>query len=265
MLLLFCISAFINITKLIVMDQKQKLIKNWTDGANNYSNQIKVELTCFKKQAWTDIILENAGENARMDILDVGTGPGFFAIIMSEAGHRVTAIDCTEAMINEAKENAENAGITADFRISDGQDLEFEDESFDLIISRNVTWTLIDAPKAYKEWKRVLRPDGKIIIFDANWNLRFFDEAIMKKYEEDQKEYEKLFDEAPPFYTADMIDYRKSMPMCQRFRPQWDLNTLIELGYKKIYCDMNIGDRVYNEKEMVKYRSSPMFMLVIEK
>lgn len=33
-----------------------------------------------------------------MKILDVGTGPGFFAIIMSLAGHEVTAIDCTQAM-----------------------------------------------------------------------------------------------------------------------------------------------------------------------
>lgn len=250
----------------MTMDQKQKLIKNWTDDSNNYSNKIKMELNCFKKQAWTDIILENAGKNTKMNILDVGTGPGFFAIIMYQAGHQVTAIDCTEAMINEAKANAENAGITADFRVSDGQDLEFEDESFDLIISRNVTWTLIDALKAYREWKRVLKPDGKIIIFDANWNLKLFDEEIMKKYEEDEKEYKKLFGEEPPSHTgADKIDYRKSMPMCQRRRPQWDFNTLIELGYKKIYCDINIGDRVYNEKEKVIYRSSPMFMLVIEK
>jgi ubiquinone/menaquinone biosynthesis C-methylase UbiE len=259
------VSAYTNKVELIAMDPKQKLIKNWTDSSSNYSNLIKVELNCFKKKAWTDIILENAGKNDKMDILDVGTGPGFFAIIMSQAGHRVTAIDCTKAMVNEAKANAENAGITADFRVSDGQELEFEDESFDLIISRNVTWTLIDAPRAYREWKRVLKSDGKIIIFDANWNLRLFDEGAMKKYEEDQKEYEKLFGEAPPSYTADMIDYRKSMPMCQRRRPQWDFNTLIELGYKKISCDMDIGDRVYNEKEKVKYRSNPMFMLVIEK
>ncbi|WP_148136999.1 class I SAM-dependent methyltransferase [Candidatus Formimonas warabiya] len=247
------------------MNPEQKLIKNWTEGSNNYSNLIKAELNCFKKQAWTEIILENAGKSTPMNILDVGTGPGFFAIIMSQAGHQVTAIDCTEAMIHEARANAENAGIAADFRVSDAQNLAFDDESFDLIINRNVTWTLIDAPQAYQEWQRVLKPDGKIIIFDANWNLRLFDEAVMKKYEQDQKEYERLFGEAPPSYTADMIDYRKSMPMCQRRRPQWDLTMLIELGYKKIFCDLDIGDRVYDKKEKVKYRSSPMFMLVIEK
>ena len=150
------------------MNPEQKLLKNWTDGSNNYSKIVKEELNGFKKQAWTDIILEKAGKGIGLDILDVGTGPVFFAIIMAQAGNRVTALDCTEAMINEAKANAEDAGITADFRVSDGQKLDFDDESFDLIISRNVTWTLIDAQKAYGEWKRVLKPDGKILIFDAN-------------------------------------------------------------------------------------------------
>ncbi|MDQ7093791.1 class I SAM-dependent methyltransferase [Desulfosporosinus sp. PR] len=247
------------------MDREQKLIKNWTEGSHNYSNIVKEELNCFKKQAWTKIILENAGETTKKDVLDVGTGPGFFAIIMAQAGNRVTAIDCTEAMINEAKANAQAAGITADFRVSDGQNLEFADESFDLIISRNVTWTLIDAYKAYAEWQRVLRPNGKIIIFDANWNRRLFNEEYQKKYEEDVREYTRLFGEEPPGYTAEMIEYRKSMPMCQRIRPQWDFNALVELGYRKIYYETDIGDKVYDEKQRVIHRSTPMFMLVIEK
>jgi ubiquinone/menaquinone biosynthesis C-methylase UbiE len=247
------------------MDREQKLIKNWTDSSNNYSNIIKEELNSFKKKAWTDIILNNAGKNTKMDILDVGTGPGFFTIIMSQVGNNVTAIDCTEAMINEARANAKSEGVTASFRVSDGQNLEFDDESFNLIISRNVAWTLIDAEKAYSEWKRVLKPDGKIIMFDANWNIRLFNEAYMEKYMEDQKEYVRLFGEEPPQYTAEMIDFRKSMPMCQRIRPQWDFNKLLELGYKKIYCETDIGDRVYNEKERVINRSTPMFMLVVEK
>lgn len=247
------------------MSCEQQLVKNWTDGSHNYSNIIKQELSGFKKQAWTDIILENAGKTSRMDILDVGTGPGFFAIIMAQAGHNVTAVDYTEAMINEAKANAKEAGITADFRVADGQKLEFDNGSFDLIISRNVTWTLIDTRKAYDEWKRVLRPDGKIIIFDSNWNIRLFNEEYMKKYLADEQEYKRLFGVEPPQYTEEMLNFRKSMPMCQRVRPQWDLNTFIELGYRRIYCELDIGTRVYDEKEKIINRSTPMFMLVVEK
>lgn len=247
------------------MNREEKLLKNWTEGSDSYSNIVKSELNSFKKQAWTEMILDNAGKGGELDILDVGTGPGFFAIIMARAGHRVTALDCTEAMIEEAKKNAENEGIRGDFRVSDGQELEFADESFDLIISRNVTWTLIDAEKAYREWKRVLRPGGKVLIFDANWNIRFFREEYMRKYEEDQEDYRRLFGEEPPGYTAEMIDYRKSMPMCQRLRPQWDFNALLEAGFQKIYCELDIGRRVYDERQKVIHRSTPMFMLAVEK
>ncbi len=247
------------------MNREQKLIRNWTDSSNDYSNSVKEELNSFKKQAWTNMILDHSEKRTGMAVLDVGTGPGFFAIILSQAGNKVTAIDCTTAMIEEAKANAKDEGVTVDFRVADGQNLEFEDQCFDLIVSRNVAWTLIDAERAYGEWQRVLKPSGKIMIFDSNWNIRLFNEDYLKRYEEDQQEYERLFGEKPPQYTAEMIEYRKSMPMCQRIRPQWDFDALVRLGFKKIYCETSIGDRVYDEKQKVRYHSSPLFMLVVEK
>ena len=39
----------------------------------------------------------------------------------------------------------------------DAQNLEFKDASFDIVIARNVTWTLPDVPKAYDEWLRVFK------------------------------------------------------------------------------------------------------------
>ena len=42
------------------------------------------------------------------------------------------------------------------FLVMDAEKLEFEDASFDMVISRNLTWTLPHAEEAYQEWKRVL-------------------------------------------------------------------------------------------------------------
>ena len=39
-------------------------------------------------------------------VLDAGTGPGFFAVILAEASYKVTAIDAAPAMLAEAKRNA---------------------------------------------------------------------------------------------------------------------------------------------------------------
>ena len=248
-----------------MMNLENKIIKNWTDGAVNYSNSVKNELNSEMKQIWTDMILAHAPEKEKLDILDVGTGPGFFAIIMALAGHEITAIDFTEEMLEQAKSNAASEGVKPAFKLSDGHSINAPDASYDLIISRNLTWTLIDAEKAYTEWKRVLRPGGKIIIFDANWNMRYFDKEYMKKHEEDIQNYIEIFNKPVLEYSEAMHDYRKSMPMCSRMRPQWDFDTFIKLGFKKIFCDIDVTEKAWDAEQKVRFRSTPLFMLVVEK
>ena len=46
----------------------------------------------------------------------------------------------------------------------DSHQLSFDDNTFDLLINRNVTWTLYDPEQAYKEWYRVLKPGGRLLI-----------------------------------------------------------------------------------------------------
>lgn len=248
------------------MLQEEKLQKNWTTSSSGYSKNIEKELSCFKRQAWTDLILSSSGKDGKMKILDVGTGPGFFAIIMSLAGHEVTAVDCTQAMLDEAKSNADRHGATADFLLSDTQELPFSDNSFDLVISRNVAWTIIDAEKAYKEWRRVLRPNGRVLIFDANWNIRLFNEEKRKEYERDLAEAKRLYPDCQVHVHSDeMDDFRRGMPMCSRLRPQWDFDALLRVGFKKISCNADITQLIYDEYEQVLNRSTPMFLLTAEK
>lgn len=247
------------------MNHEERTLSNWTGEAQDYSNHIRNELDSFLKQAWTDIILENAGAPGVLDILDVGTGPGFFAIILSLAGHRVSAVDYTEAMLAAARENADDAGVSPAFSVSDSQHLHFPDECFDLVVSRNVAWTLADAGRAFAEWRRVLRPGGRALIFDANWNRYLFDEDAKRTRDADSAAYTATFGEKPAVHSAEMLEYRRSLPMSRRIRPQWDLGALVDAGYRIVYCDTNINDRIYDEKKRILNRSTPMFMLVAEK
>ncbi len=247
------------------MDIEQMLKKNWTDASDSYSNIVNDEINSFLRNEWEKIILENIPERSGLDVLDVGTGPGFFAIIMSQLGNNVTAIDCTAAMIEQAKKNAEKNGVFPNFVVSDGQHTNFDDDSFDIIISRNVTWTLIDAEAAYMEWKRILKPDGKVIIFDANWNHRFFNDEYMKKYNDDLAEYERMFKKPAPRHTPEEEEYRKCMPMCARVRPKWDLDTLMKIGYKRIYCNDDISKRIWDNERQILNKSTPMFMICASK
>ena len=104
-----------------------------------------------------------------MEILDVGTGTGYFAILLSQSGHQVTGIDLTDAMLKEARDNAALYQVHPTFQQMDAQKLAFLDQSFDVVISRNLTWTLPDPESAYREWMRVLKKGGILLNFDADY------------------------------------------------------------------------------------------------
>ena len=161
----------------------EDLTSYWTDRAHSYSAQNLAEMNDWRRQAWRKLILKHAPEKECLRILDVGTGPGFFAINLALAGHEVTAVDVTEHMIWHARQNAESYGANVTFLVQRGEFLPFEDGSFDLIVSRNVIWNLEYPEEALAEWARVLAPGGRMVYFDANWYLYLYDEELRAKKE----------------------------------------------------------------------------------
>ena len=163
--------------------QNDKIKEYWEGEAGIYSEGIKAELKSETAENWKNLILEYAPEKEHLEVLDVGCGPGFFEIMLGKEGHHVTGIDITENMIHEAKENVKAAGLSADLMTMDCHNLNFPDETFDMIICRNITWTLDDPQKAYKEWLRVLKKGGRLLVSDACWYLHLYDEEKKKLYD----------------------------------------------------------------------------------
>ena len=159
---------------------KEERDRRWASG-EGYNRYISSELDSFRKNAWKLQIGKHLNGRKGLEILDVGTGPGFFACILSEEGHHVTAIDSSEGMLEKARENAERLGVEPKYLQMDVNRLDFQDQTFDVVVMRNVTWTLEHPEKVYTEWKRLLKPGGKILIYDANWQLQFFDPELRKR------------------------------------------------------------------------------------
>ncbi|UQZ90145.1 methyltransferase [Deltaproteobacteria bacterium Smac51] len=247
------------------MTELQTLVeKKWTDRASSYCEAINAELNCFKRQAWLDLIQAQMPSYDRpVDVLDIGTGPGFFAIILSQIGWKVRAVDCTAEMIRHASGNAGHYGVEAEFAVMDSHKLDYPDDSFDLVLSRNVTWTLHHPEEAYKEWRRVLRPGGRLLIFDSNWYRHRFDEEARLKKEADEREARERFD-LEPFKEPDQElaeAIYSSLPLGRYPRPDWDLERLPELGYSEVSVDRDLSGRIWDEQEQLLYRSTPMFMI----
>ncbi|OFV68649.1 MAG: SAM-dependent methlyltransferase [Candidatus Syntrophoarchaeum caldarius] len=120
-----------------------------------------------EEKAWRNFLYEEFGVE-KLKILDVGTGNGSLALLLSEIGHDVVGIDISDGMLSVARTKAEERGVNPDLRIGDAESLEFEDESFDAVVSRIVLWTLPHPERAIAEWKRVLKPDGMVYTFEID-------------------------------------------------------------------------------------------------
>ena len=237
----------------------------WTTRAEGYSEVNHKELNGMQKGAWLEVLKGQFPEKAKeeLKILDIGTGPGFFPVILAEAGYQVIAVDYTQEMLDTAKKNAGELCRNITFYKMDAQNLEFEDEMFDVVISRNLTWNLKDPEKAYREWCRVLKPGGKLLNFDANWYGYLYDEEKRQSYEEDRKSVES--ENLDDHYLCTDIDRMEKialqMPLSAINRPSWDRKLLKENGFASVAVDTEIWKRVWSQEEKLNYHSTPMFMI----
>lgn len=155
----------------------------WTRRASSYTEVVKKNLADGWDSKWADELIKNfpKTEGRSLKVLDIGTGPGFYAIILASRGYDVTAVDLSEGMLEQAKANAGELAEKIRFLKMDAQTLEFPDNEFDVIVTRNLTWNLPDPVKAYGEWRRVLRDGGVMLNIDSNWYAYLFDEEKRTK------------------------------------------------------------------------------------
>ena len=103
------------------------------------------------------------------NVLDVGTGTGFVALIASQLGHRVIGVDLSTAMLAEARVHAEHRGMRVTFTVGDAVAPPLEEESLDAVICRHLLWTLREPQVALRNWRRLLRPEGRVVVIDGFW------------------------------------------------------------------------------------------------
>ena len=175
----------------------------------------------------------------------------------------MTAIDCTVEMLAEAQANAGALAEQITWKQMDAQKLEFADESFDLVLSRNLTWVLEEPEIAYAEWYRVLKPKGIMLNFDANWYRYLYDEEMRKGYEADRvaTEANQVRDEYINTDIDAMEEIAKNVPLSRKLRPEWDREVLQNIGFSDIEIDTDIWQQLWTEDEKVNFASTPMFRI----
>jgi ubiquinone/menaquinone biosynthesis C-methylase UbiE len=144
---------------------KETIKKYWDEKSENYDD---TPGRSGLPEVWKNILYNTFGDKPKR-ILDVGTGTGFLAILLAELGHNVVGVDLSRNMLMKAEYKAKTKNVNINFIECDAENLPFEDNFFDAVITRHLLWTLPHPPKAVNEWKRLVKNSGKVVVIDGKW------------------------------------------------------------------------------------------------
>ncbi len=143
----------------------QSFVKDQYKNADNLNARINLHRYNTNKIDWNIWFFEKMNIPEYSNVLELGCGIGLLWMNNEESINEtlnITLSDFSEGMLQSAKQNINNKNIK--YQVIDIQDIPYENESFDIIISRHMLYHVPDIDKALSEVKRVLKPGGKFYV-----------------------------------------------------------------------------------------------------
>jgi ubiquinone/menaquinone biosynthesis C-methylase UbiE len=138
-----------------------KVRRSWAKQASSYDKQIGF----FERRVFGRSHREWACSRAGGDVLEVAIGTALNLPHYPQDA-RVTGLDLSAEMLEIARDRARDLGREVELREGDAHDLPFPDSSFDTVVCTYSLCNIPDPQRAVVEMKRVLRPQGKLILVD---------------------------------------------------------------------------------------------------
>jgi ubiquinone/menaquinone biosynthesis C-methylase UbiE len=120
------------------------------------------------RDAWQRLLLPLVPDP--VVIADLGCGTGSLSILLAEAGHHVHGVDFAPGMLRIARQKAASVVPIPIFTEGDAADPPLPAASFDVVLSRHVLWALPDPGAGLLNWRRLLRPGGRLILIEGSWS-----------------------------------------------------------------------------------------------
>jgi len=120
----------------------------------------------------TESLVEQCHIEEGKYVLDVGCGAGATPVqLVKRHGCRVVGVDISPRMIERAEEMARREGLgdEVEFQVADAQDLPFDQDLFDAVITESVAAFPEDKQRAVNEFARVTKPGGYVGLNESTW------------------------------------------------------------------------------------------------
>lgn len=144
---------------------RESLILDPEEFRRHYSNMKYYSITSESESYYFDWIKARCGGKKALDYC---CGNGEHAIFMAKNGAEAIGIDISPEGIRNCKLNAEREGLgdLVEFRVMDGENMDFDSNTFDVIVVYGALHHLC-FEHAMKELCRVIKPDGEIICIES--------------------------------------------------------------------------------------------------
>lgn len=198
-----------------------------------------------ERAAWHRLVEKHLGRGEGRSALDLASGTGVISHLMDDLGYRVTGLDWAEPMLERARAKAVSRKRAITFRMGDAENTMEPENAHDVIINRHLVWTLVDPQAAFKEWLRVLKPGGKLLIVDGDFVNVSFSEKLLKTLANWLQKHGVLKAD-PQHAPADMMALHNSILSRVYFsngaRAEAVAALLLEAGFENIVIDTDLHE-----------------------
>jgi len=157
------------------LGKKEQVATMFNNISKNYDGLNRV-ISLGIDVSWRKKVVKIIGKNNPKQILDIATGTGDLAIMMSSLNPtKVTGLDISEGMLAVGKEKVEKEGLSnkIELVVGDSENMPFEDNTFDAITVSFGVRNFANLDKGLKEIRRVLKPGGTFVVLETSNPTKF--------------------------------------------------------------------------------------------